>query len=66
MKGTKRQHYWGMFLLYAVAKLFEFFDYNLYDDGSFLSGHSVKHLVAASAPAWFLYGIAHRKPVSIT
>lgn len=60
-----RRYYWGMFLLYAIAKLFEYFDYNLYDTGELLSGHTIKHLIAACAPALFLYGIAHRKPAGI-
>ena len=53
--------YWGMILLYAMSKLFEFFDYNVYEAGNILSGHSVKHLVAACVPALFLYDINTRR-----
>ena len=56
-----RHVYWGMILLYAASKLFEFFDYNVYEAGNILSGHSLKHVVAASAPALFLYSIKTRR-----
>jgi hypothetical protein len=54
--------YWGMILLYALSKAFEYFDYDVYAWGSIISGHSIKHLVAAAAPALFLYGIRTRRP----
>jgi hypothetical protein len=57
LQGT----YWGMILLYALSKLFEFFDYNVYEAGLLFSGHSIKHVVAAAAPALLLYGIKNRQ-----
>ena len=36
-------------LLYIVAKLFEHFDQNIYHAGNFISGHSLKHVAAATA-----------------
>ena len=57
-----RRLYFGMILLYAISKLFEYFDYNLFETGILLSGHSIKHVVAAAAPALFLYGIMNRRP----
>ncbi len=56
-----KQIYWGMIVLYVASKLFEYFDYNVYEVGNMMSGHSIKHLVAACAPALFLYGIANRR-----
>jgi hypothetical protein len=35
--------------LYALAKLFEFYDRAIYSVGSIVSGHTLKHLAAASA-----------------
>ena len=53
--------YWSMIVLYAFSKLFEYFDYTVFDLGHVLSGHTIKHLVAAGATAFFLYGVASRK-----
>ena len=56
--------YWSMIVLYACSKLFEYFDYNVYSMGQLLSGHSIKHLVAACVPGLFLYAIARRRPTA--
>jgi len=53
--------YWGMIMLYAFSKLFEYFDYTVFELGYFLSGHTIKHLFAAAATAFFLYGVAARR-----
>ena len=58
--GSKRV-YWGMIALYVASKLFEHFDYLVYEAGNMVSGHSIKHLAAACAPAFFLYGLANRR-----
>jgi Ceramidase len=43
-------YYWiGAAGLYALAKVFEFSDGAVYSAGSFLSGHTLKHLAAAAA-----------------
>lgn len=55
-----RQVFWGMIALYALSKVFEHFDHEIYNAGQLLSGHSIKHLVAAAVPAFFLHGIHHR------
>ena len=36
-------------LLYALAKVFEFYDHEIFAAGSILSGHTLKHLAAAAA-----------------
>jgi hypothetical protein len=43
-------HYWLIAAgLYALAKLFEFTDYQIYSFGNLWSGHTLKHLAAAAA-----------------
>jgi hypothetical protein len=39
--------YWWLLLAYIVAKLFEYFDGEVYNALGFISGHSLKHLTAA-------------------
>ena len=45
---------------YAVAKLFEHFDAELFDLFGGISGHTLKHL-AAALPAWFLLRALRRR-----
>lgn len=54
---------WGMIFVYAVSKLLEYTDYNVFDAGALISGHSLKHLVAAAAPLLFLHGLKTRQPL---
>lgn len=44
---------WGMLSLYLLAKIAEHFDTAIYDAGHVLSGHTLKHLLAAAA-TWLL------------
>ncbi len=53
---------WFVIILYALSKLFEYFDFATYEIGQLISGHSVKHVVAAMAPLVFLYGSNNRRP----
>lgn len=57
---------WAMIIVYAVSKLFEYFDYNVLASGGLISGHSIKHLVAALAPLVFLHGLKTRRPARPT
>ncbi len=52
---------WILFLLYALAKVFELLDGPLYDLGEIISGHSIKHLCAALGPIVLLYGGMKRR-----
>ena len=52
--------YWGMLFLYAISKLLEKNDNELFQLFGQLSGHSIKHLVAGAAGWLFLYGLARR------
>jgi hypothetical protein len=53
---------WFVIVLYALSKLFEYFDYATFEVGHVLSGHSIKHVVASIAPLVLLYGVDNRRP----
>lgn len=40
--------YWWLLIAYLIAKLFETFDSDVFEFLGFISGHSIKHLVAAT------------------
>lgn len=44
---TRVHAYWGLLLTYIAAKLFEHFDGEVYNLLGFISGHSIKHVLAA-------------------
>ncbi len=49
-----------MILFYVLAKIAEQLDYQLLGMGDLMSGHSLKHLLAAVAPAAMLMGLQRR------
>lgn len=49
---------------YAVAKVAEIADHQLYTLGNFISGHTAKHLLAAVAAYWILRMLRRRTPIS--
>jgi hypothetical protein len=49
--------------LYALSKLFELLDGSIYAVGGIVSGHSLKHLVAAAALACLVEMLRRRKPI---
>jgi hypothetical protein len=49
--------------LYALAKLFEFYDRAVYSLGSILSGHTFKHIAAAAACFVILRYFQKRQPI---
>ncbi len=51
-----------IFMLYALAKVCEYFDGSIYHVTDLLSGHTVKHFVAALSLLWVLVMISKRKP----
>ncbi len=53
---------WLVIVLYVLSKLFEYFDFATYEIGQLISGHSIKHVVAAMAPLIFLYWLNNRRP----
>ena len=50
-----------MIVFYIAAKLLEFFDAAIFAAGGIVSGHTLKHLFAAIAPACLLYGLRQRR-----
>ena len=49
--------------LYALAKLFEFYDGAIYSVGGIISGHTLKHLAAAAACVAILRYFQKRRPI---
>lgn len=46
--------------LYALAKVFEALDASIFAATRFISGHTLKHLIAAGAVFWVLVMLSHR------
>ena len=60
-------HYWFLAAgLYALGKLFEFTDAEIYSLGKILSGHTLKHLCAAAAGFTILKYLSRRRPIGRT
>ncbi len=55
------RYFWWMLAFYFLAKLLEFFDARVFDLGFLISGHSLKHIAAATTPAVFLYALTRRR-----
>lgn len=52
---------WGVIAAYAVSKLLEFFDAGIYSALGIISGHSLKHLIAALGPFIFYLALKNRQ-----
>lgn len=50
-------------ILYALAKLAETLDYEIYSLGQVISGHSVKHLFVGMAVFWIVHMLQKRRPL---
>jgi hypothetical protein len=48
---------------YAVAKLTEVADREIYDVGHLVSGHTAKHVLAAVGVYWILHMLKIRRPI---
>jgi hypothetical protein len=62
-KYTGTSYWVGTAALYALAKLFEYYDHKVYSFGGILSGHTLKHLAAASACLAILRLFQVRRPL---
>lgn len=60
----RHRYLFVMFAIYAVAKIFEHFDHEIFAFGQLLSGHTLKHIVAALVPFALLHGIRDRRKKS--
>jgi hypothetical protein len=59
---TRGGDLWGAFGLYALAKVAEHYDYGiLAATGGLVSGHTLKHLIAAGAMAWLVRMLVLRR-----
>jgi len=61
-KFTRISSYWLLLCAYILAKVFEYFDEAIYNMQSLLSGHSIKHLVAAFGVLFLLKAYNNREP----
>jgi len=50
-----------MIAFYVAAKVPEHYDAEIFAAGNLLSGHSIKHVLAALAPACLLVGLRKRQ-----
>lgn len=62
-KYTGTWHWFVAAALYALAKLFEYFDHSIYSAGYIISGHMLKHLAAAAACFAVLRYFQRRQPI---
>jgi len=63
-KYTGSRYWVAAAALYAVAKLLEHFDHQVYSFGGALSGHTLKHLAAAAACFAILRAFQLRRPLN--
>ena len=63
---TRGRDLWVVIGLYALARLTEVFDAAIYQAGELVSGHTLKHLLAALAAVWVLRMIRLRAPLTPT
>ncbi|MFH1571533.1 MAG: hypothetical protein ABIL09_26310, partial [Gemmatimonadota bacterium] len=61
---TRSRDLLGVLGLYAVAKAFEVFDSAVFTRTGLVSGHTLKHLVAAAAAGWVLRMVVRREPAA--
>jgi hypothetical protein len=62
-KYTDTSYWFIAAALFALAKLFEFYDEAIYSVGSILSGHTFKHVAAAAACFTLLRYFQTRRPI---
>jgi hypothetical protein len=54
------RYFWIIIGLYLLAKVFENLDAVVFGLGNWMSGHTLKHLVAGLAPLVLVYALQHR------
>ncbi len=55
---------WAILGTYLLAKIVEFFDAEIYSTTQIISGHSLKHVIAALATAWMIWA-CHKREVTL-
>jgi hypothetical protein len=64
--ATPARAWWAMVGCYALAKLFEMADLPLFASLGGLSGHTLKHLVAAAGAAWLLHAVVRAQTSAVS
>lgn len=59
---TRGRDFATIFVFYALAKIFETADRQIYAFGHIVSGHTLKHFAAAAAGYWILRMLRYREP----
>jgi hypothetical protein len=57
---------WGIIVAYSISKFMEIFDARIYSALGVLSGHTIKHLIAAFATLIFYWALRNRQIRSIS
>ena len=60
---TRASDFWAALGLYVLAKVFEYFDAEVFALGRLVSGHMLKHLAAAVSAYWILRMLKARRPI---
>ncbi len=60
-RSVLARYLWWMIAFYVLAKLTEHFDKQIFAVGTIVSGHTLKHLFAALAPASLLIALLQRR-----
>jgi hypothetical protein len=63
--GPSTGHYWGAMGWYAAAKACEMLDRPIFEAVGLVSGHNLKHCLAAMSAAWILRMLALRQPARL-
>jgi len=59
--GTYRAYLWLLVIVYGISKMFEHFDNAIYSFGGIVSGHTLKHVLAALGTGCVLKMLYQRK-----
>jgi len=57
---NRTAHIWWVIVAYGASKMFEVIDAQVFLLSGMVSGHTIKHIIAAMAPLIFLHGICCR------
>jgi hypothetical protein len=58
---TRVSGYWLLLAAYVLAKFLEYYDFEVFDILTFVSGHSLKHITAAMGVYFLLFSFARRR-----
>ena len=63
---TPASAWWVVLAAYAAAKAFELADRPVFEAVGLISGHTLKHLLAAAGAAWLLHAATRPRPASVS